>query len=332
VDPSNYQCIRLWAGIPSIGANLALIWGLAISAAWWADRFSGSVVTLTVLLGVAALITLANLPFDLLSGDAVERGAGRIEGSTSSWFKDWIKGRVGTLTGLWLGMVFFSLFHQAPQLSIPVSLIAGGLLTFILLFLVPAGHAALPESSGEEFEKKLGLELKSLGVKLRPIRWFDHGDAESVNGCITPRGFLSLSTTVAQCLTPREAALLVTREEYYRRSGAWIMILMIVTGWTLLGIILALLVPSANPVQAGLCGAAMMSTWCFLALFVWPTINRIWMSKADAFLASLAPSEEIRELFSKIARLNATDISLAPAKTAVFHPIPPLQDRLDRLS
>lgn len=56
------------------------------------------------------------------------------------------------------------------------------------------------------------------------------------------------------------------------------------------------------------------------------------MSKADAFLASLAPSEEVRELFSKIARLNATDISLAPAKTAVFHPIPPLQDRLDRLS
>lgn len=207
MDPSHYQCIRLWAGITSIGANLALIWGFAISAAWWADRFSGSVVTLTVLLGVAALITLANLPFDLLSGDAVERGTGRIEGSTSSWFKDWIKGRVGTLTGLWLGMVFFALFHQAPQLAIPGSLTAGALLTFILLFLVPAGHAVFPESSGEEFEKKLSFELKSLGVKLRPIRWFDHRDAQSVNGCITPRGFLSLSTTVAQCLTPREAEI-----------------------------------------------------------------------------------------------------------------------------
>ena len=110
------------------------------------------------------------------------------------------------------------------------------------------------------------------------------------------------------------------------------MILMIVTVWTLLGIFLPSLVPAANAVQAGLCGAAMMSTWCFLALFVWPTINRIWMTKADAFLISLAPSQEVRELLSKIARLNATDISLAPVKTAVFHPIPPLKDRLDRLS
>jgi len=285
-----------------------------------------------MLLGVAALLTLANLPFDLLSGNAVERGAGRIGGSTASWLKDWIKGRVVTLAGLWLGMVFFSLFHRAPQSSILVSLIAGGLLTFVLLLLVPAGHAAFPKSSAEDFEKKLGLELKSLGLKLRPIRWFDHGDAETVSGCITPRGFVSLSTTVAQCLTPREAALLVAREEYYRRSGASIVILMIVTVWTLLGIFLPSLVPAANPVQAGLCGAAMMSTWCFLALFVWPTVNRIWMTKADAFLVSLAPSQEVRELLSKIARLNATDISLAPVKTAVFHPIPPLKDRLDRLS
>jgi len=29
VDPINYQRIRLWSGITSIGANLALIWGLA---------------------------------------------------------------------------------------------------------------------------------------------------------------------------------------------------------------------------------------------------------------------------------------------------------------
>lgn len=332
VDPSNYQRIRLWAGITSIGTNLALIWGLAISAAWWADRFSGPFLTLTVLLGVAALITLANLPFDLLSGNAVERAASRIECTNSSWFGDWIKGRGVTLAGLWVGMVFFSFSHQTPQLSIPALLIAGGLLTVILLLLVPAGHSALPGSSEEQFEKKLGLEVMSLGVNLRPVRWWDHGDAETVNGCITPRGLLSLSTTVVHCLTPREAALMVTREEYYRRSGAWMMILLIVTGWTLLGIFLAFLIPSGNSVQAGLCGAAIMSTWCFLALFVWPTINRIWMRKADAYLASLAASEEVRALFSKIERLNATDISLSPVKTAVFHPIPPLQDRLDRLS
>ena len=104
---------------------------------------------------------------------------------------------------------------------------------------------------------------------------------------------------------------------------------------TLLGVLLALLLPSVNSVQAGLSGAAIMTTWCFLALFVWPTLNRVWMRHADSFLASLATPGEVRDLLSKIERLNATDISLSPAKTTVFHPIPPLQDRLsnlDRLS
>jgi hypothetical protein len=78
-----------------------------------------------------------------------------------------------------------------------------------------------------------------------------------------------------------------------------------------------------------------MTTWCFLALFVWPSLNRVWMCNADTFLATLATPGEVRDLLSKVERLNATDISLSPAKTAVFHPIPPLQDRLsnlDRLS
>ena len=74
-----------------------------------------------------------------------------------------------------------------------------------------------------------------------------------------------------------------------------------------------------------------MTTWCFLALFVWPTVNRVWMRSADEFLASMASAAEVKDLLSKIERLNATDIALSPAKTAVFHPIPPLQDRLNNL-
>jgi Zn-dependent protease with chaperone function len=152
-----------------------------------------------------------------------------------------------------------------------------------------------------------------------------------VNGCITPRGFLSLSTTVARLLTPREAALLTAREECYRRSGTWIVILVIVMVWTFLGILVARLMPGTNPVQGGLNGVAIMSTWCFLALFVWPTVNRIWMRNADESLASIASAAEVKDLLSKVERLNATDIALSPAKVAVFHPIPPLQDRLTNL-
>jgi hypothetical protein len=213
-----------------------------------------------------------------------------------------------------------------------VSLIlVAGVVVILLFLLVPAGYPAPKGSAHEVFEKNMASESVSLAVKSRPVRWFDHGDHETVNGCITPRGFLSLSTTVAQWLTPREAALMAAREEYYRRSGVWILILLIVLVWTLLGILVASLLPSMNPVQSGLCGAAVMTTWCFLALFVWPTLNRFWMRRADSSLASLATPGEVRDLLSKIERLNATDIALSPAKTAVFHPIPPLQERLSNL-
>ncbi len=331
MDSTHYQRIRLWSGITSIGANLALIWGLALSASWWASEAHGALAVSAVLVAAATVATMANLPFDMLSGHAVEHAVGRTGQSASRWLLDWIRGRFVTLTGLWIGMVYFSAINQAPRYAAVSLILVAGVVVILLFLLVPAGYPAPKGSSHEVFEKNMASESVSLAVKSRPVRWFDLGDNETVNGCITPCGFLSLSTTVAQWLTPREAALMAAREEYYRRSGAWILILLIVLVWTLLGILAASLLPSMNPVQAGLCGAAVMTTWCFLALFIWPTLNRFWMRRADSFLASLATPGEVRDLLSKIERLNATDIALSPAKTAVFHPIPPLQERLSNL-
>lgn len=331
MDSTHYQRIRLWSGITSIGANLALIWGLALSASWWASEVRGALAVSAVLIAAATVATMANLPFDVLSGHAVEHAVGRTAQSASRWLLDWIRGRFVTLTGLWTGMVYFSAINQAPRYAAVSLILVAGVVVILLFLLVPAGYPAPKGSSHEVFEKNMASESVSLAVKSRPVRWFDLGDHETVNGCITPRGFLSLSTTVAQWLTPREASLMAAREEYYRRSGAWILILLIVLVWTLLGILVASLLPSMNPVQSGLCGAAVMTTWCFLALFVWPTLNRFWMRRADSFLASLATPGEVHDLLSKIERLNATDIALSPAKTAVFHPIPPLQDRLSNL-
>ena len=331
MDPTRYQRIRLWAGITSIGANLALIWGLAISASWWASGLTRPLLIPALLLAVAVIVTLANFPFDLLTGDAVERAADRSERPTSGWIGDWIRNRTLTMTGLWVGMMFFSFSSQVSREWVALEMVVAGIMIATLLLLVPAGKPASSGSPEERFERPLASELKTMGIYLRRVRWFDHGDSETVNGCITPRGILSLSTTVARWLTPREAALVIAREECYRQSGAWIVILLVVAVWTLLGILLAFLIPSVNPVQAGLCGAAVMSSWCLLALFVWPAVNRIWVNKADLSLASLASPVETRDLIAKIERLNATDISLSPAKTAVFHPIPPLQERLSKL-
>jgi len=106
VDPSNYQRVRLWAGITSIGTNLALIWGLSLTASWWAHGVSGLAATSVALLAVSLVVTLANLPFDLLVGNALESAAGRIGESTTAWLQDWFRNRLLTLAGLWTG--FFS--------------------------------------------------------------------------------------------------------------------------------------------------------------------------------------------------------------------------------
>ena len=106
---------------------------------------------------------------------------------------------------------------------------------------------------------------------------------------------------------------------------------MIAGTWLLVGAGLALTVPAANAIQAALGGAAVVSLWSFLALFVWPTLNRRWMSEADRVLLQYAPTEEIQALFEKVQQLNGTDTALASAKTAIFHPIPPTQDRINAL-
>lgn len=331
MDSTKYQRIRLWGGITSIGANLALIWGIALSASWWASGHSGMVAVPAILFAVAVAVTLANLPFEMLLGHAVEQALGRTAQPIGLWMSDWMQGRVFTLIGLWLGMGYFSAINQASRSGVVALMIAAAVAVILLFLLVPAGYPAPKGTSEEAFEKSMAGELASLGKKPRKVRWFDHGDEETVNGCITPRGFLSLSTTVARWLTPREAALLAAREEHYRRSGIWLIALFIVAAWTLAGIFLASIMPSSNAVQAGIMGAAVMTSWCFAALFVWPALNRIWMIQGDVFLASLAGADEVRQLLSKIERLNATDISLSAAKRAVFHPIPPLQDRLTNL-
>ena len=209
MDSTDYQRIRLWSGITSIGANLAMIWGLALSASWWAMGFSelGLLGIPSVLLAVAILLTLANLPFDVLSGHAVEHSLGRTVQSASHWLSDWIRGRMVTLIGLWIGMIYFSTIHQASRSGATILIIAAGVVVILLFLLVPAGDSAPAGSSKEVFEKSMNAELQSLGVTPRSVRWFDLGDEETVNGCITPRGFLSLSATVAQWMTPREAAL-----------------------------------------------------------------------------------------------------------------------------
>lgn len=328
----NYQRVRLWAGITSIGTNLAIIWALAISAKWWAVWFPSAGAQWLVLVAIAVGIALANLPFDVLSGHAVETACGRTKQSFRSWLVDWSSGRAIFIGGLVLGFLFFWFnFLVGQAWSLPLLGFAP-LLGAVQFLFVPGGKVAGADSGEQSFETALSSELTALGVGHRLIQWFDNGDVDSINGYIRLDGTLCLAGNVARRLQPREAALMVAREEWFRRSRVYLLTHAIVLVWLILGVAAALWYPATTPLEAAVGGSAVVTTWCFLALFVWPSLNRYWMRRADRYLGEMAPRPEVCALFEKIQRLNATDVDLPLGKTTVFHPIPPLTERLKSLS
>ncbi len=330
-EASAYQRVRLWSGITSIGFNLCLIVFFAVTSVWWASLLNSPTWDL-IFLGVLAIgISMANFPLDWLSGFAIESAFRNTKQSFSGWFRDWVIGRGVACFGLYIGFLLFWWNHSTgglfvfPILGLASVVLIGGILA------IPTGFKAPPHSSESCFEDALRQELHRLVDKARDIRWFENGEARFVNGFISPSGILCLSTSVSRELTRREASLLAAREEWFRSSRVFFVEGTIVVLWSLLGLLLALLVPASSGLQAATCGAAVVTIWCFLALFIWPSLNRKWMADADQYLLKLAPRDEVLALLKKIQSLNKTDVSLSTAKTTVFHPIPPLEERIRAL-
>jgi hypothetical protein len=177
-------------------------------------------------------------------------------------------------------------------------------------------------------------EARSLGLPAFATEWIEDVDEQSVNGELLPgkRPVLRLSTNVAAQLTPRQTALLAAREFWFLHSGARAAGGAIVLGWILAGWLGVFLLPVDSALERATCGAAVVTTWSFLALWIWPHLNRRWMHAADRSLLAHAPVAEVAELLRRVQELNQTDVELPPSKTAVFHPIPPLNRRLERLN
>lgn len=330
MDASSYQRFRLWSGITSIGFNLGLVWGLFVFALFSGAGSWPAIAQCLALVGCAVFLQAANLPLDILVGQAAETVLARTHAGFRQWFHEWLASRVLVGSALAAGLVFFWLASrggvEAGAILVAATVVLAGLLR------LPGGREGTETERG--FGEKIRRELERLGCEPVEIRWFAADDSAPLNGMTHPfeRGVVQLSDAVPQHLTPREAALMVAREDWMQRSGFTRASAGIASGWLLCGVALALLLPFPDAFAGALGGAAVVTTWCFLALFVWPPVNRRWMHAADRWLAGLVPREEVRAVLEKIQAVNATDTELPPAKTNVFHPIPPLHDRTALLS
>ena len=339
MNAANYQRVRLWAGIFSIGTNLGLVWACYFFALGFSEallaRFD---VRALLLLPVAAMLALG-LMFDILIGHAGESALGRTRQSFAAWARDWALAAARVGPGLWAALVFLGWMRFAPTAAFLLFL-AGALLLFgALLSLLPAflpRSWRLDSDETRRYASILRQEFGDVGVPSHlPIVWIAGEDETTVNGSVTPvgRAQIWLSSNVISGLTPRQTALLVRRDWWFRKTRKTVMNAAICVAWLLVGLVLARTVPPArDPLQAALGGAAVMTTWCFAALFVWPRLNSVWVRAADRDLLEVAPRAEVIELLMRVQTLNASDHTLSAVKAGVFHPIPDLNRRLDNLS
>ena len=338
MNATNYQKVRLWSGIFSIGTNLGLICAFALFF-WSADaailaKFSPQI---WLVLPVLAFLALGFF-FDVLSGHAAETALGRTKQGFGAWLRDWISVSIRGATALYVALLFlgFARFwsDETKAILLVFAAIFALVLTNALPLYLPRSWRANSEKL-REYEFKVREELRDLQIPTRAsVVWIAAEDETSVNGALAPlgRAQIWLSTNVARHLEPRQTALLVARDFYFRRTKKQILNAAICVLWLLFGLGVSLfLLPAKSVESAATTGAAWMSFWCFAALFVWPHLNRAQMAGADRFLLSHASPEEIAALLRRVQELNGTDTQLSRAKSAVFHPIPSLESRLSRL-
>ncbi len=338
MNATNYQRVRLWSGIFSIGANLGLVWALYVVSL----GFSGALLArfdsrLLLLLPVMAMLALG-FAFDVLSGHAVETALGRTRQPFQNWVRDWMLAATRAGFGLWLALLFLGWMRLTSTSQFAAFLLGAVVFFTALTLLLPS---FLPRSWRIEnpetraYAEQLRPQLEAVGVPSQlAVTWIEAEDETAVNGAIPPlgRAQIWLSTNVIQGLTPRQSALLVRRDWWFRRTGKHLVQSAICVGWLLVGLVLArALLPARDVLQAATGGAAIVTSWCFAALFVWPRLNSVWTRAADRDLLSVAAREEIIELLRRVQTLNSSDVSLGAAKAGVFHPIPDLQRRLDNL-
>jgi len=333
-----YQRVRLWSGIFSIGANLGLIWGFYGASLGLPNTLLRQLGKGALGFPVAAMLALGFV-FDVLVGFATETALGRTTQSFALWLRDWLLGALRVGVGLSIGLWFLGWMRFLPAPQFGAFFLGAGLFFTALALFIPAFMPRSWRVDNDETRQYAAIvrqELGGVGVPSHlPIVWIESEDETTVNGAIPPlgRAQIWLSSNVLQGLTPRQTALLVRRDWWFRRTHKHLLESAICIGWLLLGLLIARRFPPAsNAVQAALGAAAVLTTWCFAALFVWPRLNSIWTRAGDRDLLSVAPREEVIALLRRVQSLNASDTQLTSAKAGVFHPIPDLERRLNNLS
>lgn len=319
-----YARARLWIGITSVGTWVVLsavaLW-IAVPDRIFAVAPSGIAGDLGGLALAVVLFAGIGFTFDLLGGFVLPRRFGRSSAGLAQWLQGWVRGvgMLGILTIL-LGMIVMNLARSFGTAGAVAGVAAASLLLVIvqgpLAHLV--GHLPRRPGSNREYEVVENLDRGFTGGwvgwpgqerLLIPATWLEDLGSEQLEAEIRRRTLL--------------------RENGSRARGVWFGLAFNLVGFGLVSSFAGVDLTAV----AGIVSAALwMTLWSFLGALLLPSLSRPAVYAADRLAREAGTDPDaLVAAMQRLDQLQDDEPRRPVGVETVFHPIPALQRRIDRL-
>jgi Zn-dependent protease with chaperone function len=286
------------------------------------------------LLTVAVLYAIANAPFDIAGGYLLPKKYGRPYPSPSAFAATWLRGvAVQSVIFVAAGA---SLLYAGRVAGVPGATAAFAAATLALLLSRPAVSRLVggTERGGDQGSLRQSLEQFD-GLDLDPpdVTVYDADDVSFVGGP-TYAGVVVPSHWMEK-LSEKELTAAVARRAAAVETGSALRGVFLAVAWNLVGFVGSVtLVPGAGFADvASLINLVLgYVVWSFVALLVLPTPTRAGVFEADVRAVEAGVEPDVLE--STIRKINQTqgdDEDRTRLVESVFHPIPSVERRVERL-
>ena len=317
-----YARARLWLGITNVGFHVTLACVLLAIAA--PQRWIAAEAGTWSLVAFVAGACLLSLPFDAVGGLVLPRRHGRGAPSTVRWLMSWAR---GTASYAVLLCAFGSVILAAGRF--------GGITAAFGAFLVASVLLVLAQ---EWVARAIARRPGCRDLSDERVLWVDCDEDPSFTGGVSRfpgRGLFVLPAVWRETLSQQEVDALLKRRQLAVERGLWTAGMAAAILWNGAGFFLASLIPAAGVDSvAGLVTLSLGFTlWSFIGLLLLPTASRRAVFALDQLaLHSGVPEDVLRTAIGRLDRMQDDEPHRARWVERVFHPIPSVSRRLDRLA
>jgi hypothetical protein len=293
----------------------------AVEETWWGQALG--------LLAFVLIYTVVQLPFDLFGGYLLPRRYGRSHRPLASYMGGLARG-----VGIHTSVLFLCAvaIMTAGRYGGITSTVAAGLAMTLLLLL---GRVSLAKLIGplklipEEPTSSPSHDHLPIVMAHSP----DEGFTGAVLGVFRPRAYL-LPAKWRELLGPEGFEVAAHRRAFAVKTGSWWRGRAVALLFTLVGLTVSawMVGPARLGTATGTVELSLwFSLWSFLGLLTLPTLSRRGVTEIDdrAQAEGLSPGE-MRTTTRLLDELQDGEPIRPSLVEAIFHPIPSVQNRLDR--